>query len=89
MMVTTPAAPSRRYFTDAARVAAGEARRLKREHPVAKGLPEVFAVHLPARGKTFGWEIRRFGSVVLEQGVDQFDTAAEARAAGEAVLATG
>ena len=76
----------RRYFTEVARAAAAESRRLKRENPAPKGMAEVFAVRLPPTGKTFGWEIRRFGSLILGRGVDQFGTAAEARTAGEAAM---
>jgi hypothetical protein len=46
----------------------------------------VFAVHFPATAGTFSWEIRRFGSIVLQRGIEQFSTAAEARVAGEVVL---
>lgn len=77
-----------RYFTDATRLAGLEARRRKALKPSLTGRPEVFVVHLPAASATFGWEIRRFGSVVLQQGLDQFDTIASARAAGETALAT-
>lgn len=75
-----------RHFTDAALAAGAATRRRKAENPEIKGLPEVFAVHLPVTAKTFSWEIRRFGSLVLERGTDMFDSAAEARIAGEAAL---
>ena len=76
-----------RYFTDAARAAVAEARRLKRENAIPVDTPKVFVIRVPPANKEFGWEIRRFGSVVLRRGVDQFGTAEEARVAGEAVLA--
>ncbi len=79
--------PPRHYFTEVARAAAAEAKRIKRENPAPKDLVEVFAVHLPATGKMFSWEIRRFGGLVVDRGVDQFITASEARVAGEAAKA--
>ncbi len=85
-MDTLPSAPSRHRFTAAARAAAMEARRRRQENSLPKDTPEVFAVRLPLAGMTFGWEIRRFGSVVLARGAETFETAAEARVAGEAAL---
>ena len=78
---------SRRYFTEAARAAAAEAKRLKRENAVPRDTPAVFVVRVPPANKMFGWEIRRFGSLVLTRSEDRFTTAADARAAGEAALA--
>ena len=49
-------------------------------------LQQVFAVRLPPPSTGYGWEIRRFGSFVLKRGTDRFDTAAEAKAAGDAEL---
>jgi hypothetical protein len=86
-MIDQPRSPGR-HFTDAARAAGLEARRRKAKTLALKGVPEVFAVHLPSAAKTFSWEIRRFGSVVLQQGVEHFSTAAEARVAGEAAMVT-
>lgn len=74
------------YFSDAARAAGLEVRRRKARTPALKDGPEVFAVHFPATAGTFSWEIRRFGSIVLQRGVEQFSTAAEARVAGEVAI---
>ena len=49
-------------------------------------LQQMFAVRLPPPSTGYGWEIRRFGSFVLERGTDRFDAAAEAKAAGDAEL---
>lgn len=86
-MIDQPRSPGR-HFTDAARAAGLEARRRKAKPPALKGVPEVFAVHLPSAAKTFSWEIRRFGSLVLERGIDRFATVGEARVAGEAAMTT-
>ena len=78
-----------RYFTAAARAAAAEVRRQKRENPIPVDTPKVFVIRVPPTNKGFGWEIRRFGSIVLSRSAEKFDTAAEAMAAGEAALAAG
>ena len=44
---------------------------------------DVFAIR-SASG--FTWEVRRFGGLVMAQGDDCFDTAEEARSAGQATL---
>ena len=74
-------------FTEAARAAGAKARRLKWESSVPKDTPAVFVVRVPPTNRPFSWEIRRYGSFVLQRGVDQFATAAEARVAGETALA--
>ena len=74
-----------RWFTQAARLAAAEARRLKREGPDTFGLPELFIVREGHHG--FTWELRRFGGVVLQHGHEVFPDAASARADGEQALA--
>ena len=58
---------NRRRFTDAARAAALEARRRKREQALPRGIPEVFVVRGPAVSLGYGWEIRRFGRAVLDR----------------------
>lgn len=37
---------------------------------------------------SFVWELRRYGAVVVRRGTEGYSTSAEARAAGEAVLAS-
>ncbi|WP_237478368.1 hypothetical protein [Lichenibacterium dinghuense] len=77
---------SRRHFTPAARALAIEARRRKQETALPKGTPEVFVVRDddPIRG--YGWEIRRFGAVVLDKGLAIYSTTQAARSAGEMAL---
>lgn len=53
--------------------------------PDTFGLPEVFIVK--ADDRAFTWELRRFGGVVLERGVETFPSGELARAGGEAALA--
>lgn len=77
---------SKRHFTEAARAAAAEARRRKREAALPKDVPEVFVVRLPSQRLTYGWEIRRFGAVIIEKGQVEHPTMSEARAAGERAL---
>lgn len=74
-----------RQFTEAARLAAAEALRLKREGPDDFGVPELFIVREGDHG--FTWELRRFGGVALQRGAEAFASAALARADGERVLA--
>lgn len=78
---------SRRHFTDAARAAAVEARRRKRETAVPRETPEIYVVRLPGAHLRFSWEIRRFGAVVLEKAETSYPTMQDARAAGETILA--
>lgn len=79
-------AQHRRHFTEAARIAAAAARAAKRAEPDTFGLPELFIVR--AGEHDFTWELRRFGGVLLERGIEAFASEALARADGEAVLAT-
>lgn len=76
---------SGRWFTDAARLAAAEARRTKRESADPFGTPELFIVR--EGGHSFTWELRRFGGLVLQRGSGTFPDAAAARADGEEALA--
>lgn len=39
-------------------------------------------------GNAYSWEIRRYGAVVQLRGTEHFQTAAEARVAGEAKLSS-
>ena len=48
---------------------------------------KVFVSRTPPPGKGFCREIRRFGTFVLKAGDVEYDTAAAAQVAGEAVLA--
>lgn len=77
---------SSRQFTEAARLAAAEARRAKREGPDDFGVPELFIVRKGNRG--FTWELRRFGGMELQRGSETFSDAASARADGEEALVT-
>ena len=66
---------------------AREARRVhevKRRQAMAR---KVFVSRVPAPGKGFRWEIRRFGTFVLATGDVEFETAPAAQAAGDAILA--
>ena len=77
---------NRRRFTDAARAAALEARRRKREQALPRGIPEVFVVRGPAVGLGYGWEIRRFGGMVLDSSSTNYSTMQGARSAGHSAL---
>ena len=66
---------------------AGEARRKSVENRRAEALQKVFAIRLPPPSAGYGWEIRRFGSIVLGRSEAEFHTSAEAVEAGEIVLA--
>lgn len=78
--------PNRRHFTEAARVAAIEARRRKREETLPREAPDVFVVRLPGAALQFGWEIRRFGAIVLDRSHAEFSTSKAAYAAGRKAL---
>ncbi|WP_237482569.1 hypothetical protein [Lichenibacterium dinghuense] len=77
--------PTRRYFTEAARIAAAAARKVKQEAPDAFGKPELFIVK--AGTHAFTWELRRFGGVVLQRGPEAFPSQTLARADGMLALA--
>ena len=78
---------NRRMPTDAARAAAVVARRLKMLISVDIGAPEVFAVRLSSIPTSYTWEIRRFGSIVLNRGDSFYPTPTAAREAGLRSLA--
>lgn len=62
------------------------ARRLKRDQAPPRGTPEVFVVRRPVANLVFGWEIRRFGAVVLNKSSMDFSTLQAAQAAGDVAL---
>lgn len=80
--------PNRRHFTEAARAAAAEARRRKREEALPRETPEVFVVRQPQANLQFMWEIRRFGAVVLGRGEVGYANPRAARSAGLEVLSS-
>ncbi|WP_237482956.1 hypothetical protein [Lichenibacterium dinghuense] len=67
--------PTRRHFTEAARAAAIEARRRKREAALPRDTLEVFVVRRPTGGLEYGWEIRRFGALVFDKSLKDYSTA--------------
>lgn len=76
----------KKAFTEAARAAA----LAKRREIASLGKPldaQVFVVRRSAPSLLYGWEIRRFGSIVLSQGETGYQTLAEAREAGDKELA--
>jgi hypothetical protein len=66
---------------------AREARRVRDVERRQAMVRKVFVSRTPAPGNGFRWEIRRFGSFVLKAGDVEYDTAAAAQDAGDAVLA--
>lgn len=78
--------PNRRHFTDAARLAAKEARRRKKEMQADPNRPEIFVARAGPESRGFVWEIRRFGGVLLDRATAPYDDAAEARSAGKRAL---
>lgn len=82
--------PSRNTFPKrdtaaAARAAAAEVREARRADPYAFGRPELFVV--AAGHRAFAWELRRFGGVILERGLERYSDMVAARADGERALA--
>ena len=73
--------------SEAARLAAVAKRREIAAVPKDKARVEVFVVRREAAGRSFGWEIRRFGSVVVERSAAAFASVEHATVAGEAALA--
>ena len=66
------------------------AREARRVHEVKRRqaiVRKVFVSRVPAPGKGFRWEIRRFGTFVLAAGDVEFETASAAEAAGDVILA--
>jgi hypothetical protein len=84
-----PNEPSKRQrvFTASARAAGAEARRVKGEAKRARPevFMELFVVLDTAQG--FGWEIRRYGAIVMFKSTAVYATIDLAREAGEAAMA--
>ena len=78
---------SRRHFTEAAREAALARRReiaAMPKHPL--GALALFIVRGTERGNDYGWEIRRFGAIVVARSSQGFAALVAARHAGEEAL---
>ena len=73
---------TRQGFTDAARAAGATARKKRQALRMANPV-EVFVVR---DGIHYGWEIRKFGAVLIEKAVETFDTSIKARVAGTGAL---
>ena len=67
-------------------MALAEARQRAKENPAVKETIGIFVTRV-SDGKSYGWEIRQFGGVVLEKGSGSFATPAEAQADGARALA--
>ena len=81
-------ANARPHFTDAARQVALARRRKIAALPKARpGALALFIVRGAERSNDFGWEIRRFGAVVVKQSPWGYASSEIARAAGEEALA--
>ena len=64
-------------------------RQLKAAAQPPKDAPQLFIVRLgPDQNLWFGWEIRKFGSIVLSRSETGFETQVLAQTAGEKVLTT-
>ena len=82
-----PDDPKKRFFSPQNRQAAIEARRhLAAKHPT--GSPQIFVVRIVGPTQPFGWEIRKFGSIVLSRIETGFGTQLLAQTAGDEALAT-
>ena len=77
--------PRKRFLSPQAKQAAIEARRRLAEQNTP-GAPQIFVVRLKG-AQSFGWEIRKFGSLVLNRSETGFATQLLARTAGEQALA--
>ena len=77
---------TRLYFTAAARAASVATKQKNKDSAIPFDAPAIFVTRLTPQHKTFVWEIRKFGSFVLHRSSEEFDTAAEARSAGQAAL---
>ena len=81
------AAP-RRHFTQAARDAALARRRELAAQPKDPAdQPRLFVTRGTRGGNDFGWEIRRFGALLVARAERGYATADEARDAGEGAIA--
>lgn len=82
-----PSARSPKSFcTEKARAALVEARRRSRDNHGLKPALEVFVTRLSGQ-TSYGWQIRQFGGVIIEEGRASFGTSEEAKAEGERALA--
>jgi hypothetical protein len=80
-------AKPRRHFTEAARQAALARRREIAAMPKdPTGTLALFIVRGAERGNDYGWEIRRFGAIVVARSGCGFPGAVAARQAGEEAL---
>ena len=77
---------SGRQFTDAARAAALEVRREKILLKNDLLTPTLFVVRHCVYRQLFGWEIRRFGGVVLSRSEIGYVSQSQARLAGQIAL---
>ena len=82
-------AKHRRHFTEAARDAALARRREIAAMPKdPSGMLAIFIVRGAARDNDYGWEIRRFGAIVVARSSAGYPTQVAARLAGEEALRT-
>ena len=80
-------ARTRRYFTEAAREAALARRREIAALPKEpSGTLALFIVRGAECGNDYGWEIRRFGAIVVARSSRGFPVPVAARQAGEEAL---
>ena len=84
-MVNSQKPVSGRHIIEAARAAALETRRRKREAAVSREMPDIFVVRLPGTALRFGWESRA-GAVVLDRSRIDYPTMRDAYAAGRSAL---
>ena len=77
---------SRIHFSDAARAAALEARRENAVSKESLTTPALYVVRQSPQDQLFGWEIRRFGGVILNRSKTGYPTQVLARSAGEETL---
>lgn len=71
-------------FSPEARIKAIATKQARAEEAPPPGEPAVFVVRA---GNGYGWEVRRYGAIVVGRGDAVHPTAGPARTAGEATLA--
>lgn len=80
-------AKTRRHFTQAARDAALARRREIAAQPKdPSGALDLFVIRGAEHGNDFGWEIRRFGAIVVARSSCGYPAPTAARQAGEEAL---
>jgi hypothetical protein len=80
-------AKTRRHFTEAARQAALARRREIAALPkVPSGTLALFIIRGAEHGNDYGWEIRRFGAIVVARSECGYPAPLAARQAGEEAL---